>query len=270
MLDNNTEKMKMDASLQRINKIKLDYQIGGKVKKTTEKSSLETKNKESLVINNYDELIGIKQHKKLQQHLAFDSMTLLKNNNKTLPLNGHSIANIHVIVQDSNQQELVESELNDIWRKKFSKPFQLTSSLLTDFNQQKNNRELLVADALLLFYSEKRESAVVKGEVDDLLLKINPLSADKVKQQELARKKLIFSSLKLAKENNKPIIVLAMQSPYEMRQFSELADAMLVAYDPNIYRDKETGQLVGETYTAAISSLFDLSHAKGSLPVSLD
>jgi len=262
MLDSQSESLKMESSLKRINKIKSDYQIGNKNNNNLVKTNR--------IKEQSDGLAGIKRHKKLQEKLAFDSITLLKNNKQALPLNDQSISHIHVILQDPNQQELVDIELNEIWQKSFSKPLKLTSSLLTDFDQQKNNQSILAADALLLFYSEKRESAVVKGEVDDLLLNINPISADKVKQQELIRKKLIYSSLKLAKQNNKPVIVLAMQSPYEMRQFTELADTILIAYDPSIYREKETGQLVGETYTAAISALFNLNYAKGRLPVSLD
>jgi len=255
--ENQAEISKVDASVKRIEEIKSEYKIGIK-KRTLPKT------------NRLDELIDKKRHRELQEQLAFDSITTLKNKNQLLPLDGKTNSKIHVIVQDPNQYELVNKELKLSWEKNHSNPFKLTAGLLTDFDQKKSNQSILDADTLLLFYSERRESAVVKGEVDDLLLNINPISAEELKKQALARKNSILSSLKLAKENEKSVIVLAMQSPYEMRPFTELADAILVAYDPSIYRDKNNGQLVGETYAAVISALFDLKTAKGHLPVTLD
>jgi len=211
-------------------------------------------------------------HRDLQKQLAMDSITEIKNlkQQALLPQLGKRI---HFIFQDQDQQLLVSSILSDLLAS--NQTLTVSSSLLGDIQKAQLEDFIDASDSLVVFYSAKRESAVVQGEVDD-----QTLSYQHAKQQEADRLNSIVKALKLAKQKAKTRVILGMQSPYELSDLNQYSDIILLAYDAAIYSEMtapETlviGQEIptkpsGVTYEAIIKVLLGRMDARGQLPVTL-
>ena len=241
-------------SVSRIEKLKKRYLMSS----SSHKSSSEPPT------NSYN-ILGSKQHKVRQKQLAFDSLTLLKDIEQVIPWDEKRGGRLHLVVQDKEQLKLISDSLLTSWRQVNKTLLYLTHTLISDYDKDITQARLSKADLILFFYSEKREAAVVKGELSDLgVLSIKTLEDEAVLRIETIKQLLAQSRIL-----NKRTLVAGMQSPYEMRQFLELTDAALVAYDPSIYCDSETNKLVGFAYDAVISALLGKIEINGELPVSL-
>lgn len=204
-------------------------------------------------------------HKIIEKNLAVDSITLLKNEVHALPLVSNNDNKIHIIIQDPQQLAVIKKAFYFNWPLSNSHKLLLTYTLLSEYNKDETNRKIKQADVSIVFYSERRESAVVKGEVGDLVI-------DSHQQQAIEQERLIAltSILREAKRENKKSIVVGMQSPYEMRQFMNDANVILVAYDASIYENSKTKEYVGVTYNASVKALLGINEINGVLPVSLN
>lgn len=256
LLQQDNAKQIVLESLNRISRLKKKYQITMIKQKFLDQHSLikKTINASLLLANQSSRMI--------QNKLTFDSITMLKNkSNNLLKESGEQL---HIIVQDTQQLTVVTQALNYYWPMVNNKTLRLTHTLLSKYEKKKTELNISQSDTVILFFSARRESAVVKGEIDDLAVDIK-LS----EKNELERLSFIHSSLGYARGKNKQVFIAGMHSPYEMKQFLPVADAVLVAYDANIYKDKQSKKLVGITYDASIAVLLGIEQAKGILPVTL-
>ncbi len=249
----------MQDSLARIGNLKSEFQL-------TNKSQLAINNKpidQRKMAAQY--VLANESHRARQKQLAYDSITLLKGQPDQFPLTERLGSRLLIIVQDSEQQTVILKALNNYWPRANQSKLIPTFILLSEYQQQQFESEISEADALLLFYSERRESAVVKGELDDII--ISPVEQKKL---EHARQLALEEMLAIVNRANLPIYVAGMQSPYEMRRFIPLSDSVLTAYDASIYKDNVSGQLEGITYNAVVASLLGINPIRGILPVRLD
>ena len=206
----------------------------------------------------------------LEMELALESITLLKNNQTRLPLNPRSTEKIHFIFQDENQSDLVINLVEKRIKQAGLNRANIVSSIITNENEKAIEDKIVGSDINILFFSDKRESAVVRGEVDDLNLNLKVTSLKEQSRQLKARKESYLNLLKSASASDTKVILFAMQSPYEIRDFQQYSDAIVVAYDPSIYKKLDTQELTGETYSAAVSVLFGDQPFKGHLPVRMN
>lgn len=210
-------------------------------------------------------LLASEPHRARQKQLAYDSVTLLKEQASLFPLTEKIGSRLLVIVQDSEQITVIERAIKNYWPRANQSRVSLTFTLLSEYDPKRFISATSEADALLLFYSERRESAVVKGEVDDITL-----SRIEQRKLEARRQEALDEMLASANRASLPILVAGMQSPYEMRRFIAFSDSVLTVYDASIYKDSSTGQLEGVTYEAMISSILGVNPIRGVLPVRLE
>jgi len=272
ILEKQVEKTHTLASVSRIEKLKKKYLSpmnlstlsSGASKYSQKKTKVDNDELSAKAI----QIIASKQHRETQKQLAFDSVTLLKNIDRLIPWEEHKGGRLHIVVQDDEQLKLVSEVLLTLWRELNEGLLYLTHTVISDYDEEIAELKISQADLVLFFFSEKREAAVVKGELADLF--INGMSGKSTLENEAVQRiKVVKKLLELSKKLKKSSLVAGMQSPYEMRQFIELSDAILVAYDPSIYCDRETNKLVGYAYEAVISTLLGATKATGVLPVSL-
>ena len=263
----------VEQSLLRIEVLKKEYLNDEKdcFKDWLKDSKKHTKQK----LANADRLLANQHHRLRQQQLAYDSMTLLKNKLNQFPIIDLADNQLHIIVQDKQQLQLIKELLDNAWKSLDStqtatRALSVSYTLLADYQQSITEKNIAQSDAVILFYSERRDSAVVKGEVDEGDEKLNQLSTQQIEANEKRRLESIHRSLSFAKKLNKKIVIAGMQSPYEMRQFIDIADVVLVAYDASIYQQPKTEKLIGVTYDAAIRVFLGTDTARGQLPVSLN
>jgi len=244
-------------SVNRIEKLKKQYLMSS----TPLNSSSESP-------TNVHNILASKQHRTSQKQLAFDSITLLKDIDQVIPWDEKRGGRLHIVVQDSEQLKLISDSLLTSWHQVNKTLLYLTHTVISDYDKDIARARLSKADLILFFFSEKRETAVVKGEFSELFG--NGLLGKKALEKEaVLRIEIIKQLLIQAKAFNKKTLVAGMQSPYELRQFLALTDAALVAYDPSIYCDSATSKLVGFAYEAVISALLGKIKISGELPVSL-
>jgi beta-N-acetylhexosaminidase len=253
ILQNDNAKPLVVKSIQRIVNLKKEFDLTANLYKP-----LDSNIQKEIILD----------HKRIEINLAKDSITLLKNsvidNVKTVPLIYKNNSNIHIIVQDTEQLAVIKKAFYFSLSLDGRSDFHITHTLLSEYDKTETENKIKNSNVTIVFYSERRESAVVKGEVDELV-------NDEQSQEMIERGRLnaLLASLSFAQEQNKKSIVVGMQSPYEMRQFLTFSDAILVAYDASIYEDKVTQEYVGVTYLVAVNALLGVQKIHGVLPVTL-
>ena len=248
----------MEDSLKRINALKNEYALTAQAKELADQDNFTVR------VENAEMRLASQSHRDIQKQLAFDSVTLIKRHPIYFPISENTGRSIHVVVQDSQQREVVERAMKYYWTTTNTEKLKLTFTLLAEYRQGVVEQEITDSAAVILFYSERRESAVVKGEFDDY--------EQETKSQigtEEKRLDALIHCLEFAKSALKPTLVAGMQSPYEMRKFLELADSIVVAYDASIYQDVSTNRYTGVTYDAVVATILGAEIARGQLPVLL-
>ncbi len=265
----------MNVSLKRIGSLKQQYLLKTSSALATENLTASDGNdnriKEKSIAQKLVDvqfILASSEHRARERMLALDSVTLLKDKKQIIPWSDTQGDRIHLVVQDSQQLELIMRTLLDTWERSNKKPLYLTHTLLSEYDDATSLKKLTKADLVMVFFSEKRESAVVKGELDELLGQ-DRHSLNTSKIQAEVRIKNIKHILTYAQSQGINTFVAGMQSPYEMQQFMNLSDAILVAYDPSIYCDKKANKLVGYTYEAVIKALLGVVKMNAKLPVTL-
>ncbi len=249
----------MQSSLSRIEHLKSKFNLSNQSQLLANDKPIDQR------ITAAQYVLASESHRARQKQLAYDSVSLLKGDAKVFPLTEKVGRKLQVIVQDSEQKAVVEKAIEHYWPRANQSQVDVKFTLLSDYHHERFDTALSKADVLLLFYSETRESAVVKGELEDINL--SPTAQKELHQQ---RQQAIDNILAMAGQLRLPILVAGMQSPYEMRRFIPLSNSVLTAYDASIYKDKGSGEIKGVTYQAMVASLLGVNPVRGVLPVRLD
>lgn len=249
----------MIDSLSRINQLKAQYGLAQQAKEFADEKAL------AALLIKANTILASNEHRWLQRELAFDSISLIKKHDGLFPVSEKSGKRIHIIVQDSEQLEVVERAFSHYWPIVNQSSLDLSHTVLASYHKTVTEEQIQAADSVIIFYSERRESAVVKGEVDDVTYQNESYEA-----VEKERLEAIYNSLAFANQRNKNTLVAGMQSPYEMRQFMNKSNSILVAYDASIYFDSKTKTHSGITYDAIVSTILGAEKIRGQLPVLLE
>lgn len=226
----------------------------------------------------------------LEKRLAFESLTHFKNSNRCLPFTNLASMNIEWIVSDSREKSLIKNAVDQY--ASGENKLGLTSHFISlDAITNIQTLELSPSTSqLVIFYSDKKHSPVVEGEVDTS--KRNELgdSFGKTMPEEKPRKtvKQMNQLLENDAESTKikkigqlkelcrrgqskkiNVILVSMQSPFEVEALIPYCDDVLFAYDKAITTEPSTGALTSFTYQAVISGLFGGHKITGIAPVEL-
>ncbi len=214
-------------------------------------------------------VIANENHIITEQALANAAITLLKNN-QLLPLNVAGIKRLHFIV--ANQQELValtyaaNKVLAKILPTSEVEKIRISHFIADNIETDKQMKSLLSeADVVIATVDIKTASLVDLGGMDDL----TPSYGSAAQQQKkLTYATLLKQQLTFARKLGTPSIVIAKGSPFLIKEYSELADSVLLNFDDRIY-ENESKQVISPGFNASMAVVFNESKALGKLPVTL-
>ncbi|MCP4988040.1 MAG: glycoside hydrolase family 3 protein [Colwellia sp.] len=214
-------------------------------------------------------IIANKQHMATEQALADAAVTLLKNND-VLPLNSSTIKKIHLIVAEQQGFDALNYAIDKALVKLGATSEQLKPSIsyyIADNLESNQQFDVMLekADVIFATVDIKTASLVDLGGMDDL----TPSYGSAVqKHQKLTYANLLKQQLNLASKLNTPAILIAKGSPFLIKEYSDLADVVLLNFDDRVYLDSSQ-QAISPGYNASLKVVLNNEKASGVLPVTL-
>ncbi|PAD36693.1 glycoside hydrolase family 3 protein [Terribacillus saccharophilus] len=233
----------VNASVERILKLKEKRGILDPAK-----APIEEKVTKSLKV------VGNKEHLKKEKNMAEDAVTLLKNEDKTLPFKPKKGDNVLVLAPFDDQVEAMTRSINELKGKK--KDVEITGYA---FSEKSFNEEVAAmideADYVITgSYVVKNDPAVNDGVIDDSI-------------QDSSKWATAFprAVMKDAEAKNKKFVLMSLRNPYDVGNFEE-AKAVLAVYG---FKGYSNGAYRQPNIPAGIKTIFGESKPKGKLPVDI-
>ncbi len=254
----------IDQSLTRLNDAKAKYI-------SLSKFSLNKR------IDDANKLIAHKNALLLEQELANNAVTLIKNSLAVIPFSVDKIKVLHLLV--ANQQEFLalQKAINKQWKIMGLSQQLVIHAIIVDealdaLAQIQNIEQLKKADLVISTIDVKLSSAVDLGGVEDLLMQaVNQKSEVHNIDEKIKIKygQLLALQLTLANQYKIKTVLIAKSSPYLIGSYSKLADAVLLTFDDRIYKNSDN-EYVSPGFNTSIAILVGNQKAKGVLPVTLN
>lgn len=233
----------VNASVERILKLKEKRGI-----LDTDKAPIEEK------VTNSLKVVGNKEHLKQEKKMAEDAVTLLKNEDKTLPFKPKKGEKVLVLAPFDDQVEAMTRSINELKGKK--KDVEVTGYA---FSEKSFNEEVadMVDEADYVItgsYVVKNDPAVNDGIIDDSI-------------QDSSKWATAFprAVMKDAEAKNKKFVLMSLRNPYDVGNFEE-AKAVLAVYG---FKGYSNGAYRQPNIPAGIKTIFGESKPKGILPVDI-
>lgn len=233
----------VNASVERILKLKEKRGI-----LTPDNAPIEEKVAKSLKV------VGNKEHLKKEKNMAEDAVTLLKNEDKTLPFKPKKGDNILVLAPFDDQVEAMTRSIKELKGKK--KGVNITGYA---FSEKSFNQEVAAmideADYVITgSYVVKNDPAVNDGVIDDSI-------------QDSSKWATAFprAVMKDAEAKNKEFVLMSLRNPYDVGNFEE-AKAVLAVYG---FKGYSNGAYRQPNIPAGIKTIFGESKPQGKLSVDI-
>ncbi|WP_340082074.1 glycoside hydrolase family 3 protein [Terribacillus sp. FSL K6-0262] len=233
----------VNASVERILKLKEKRGI-----LDPDKTPIEEK------VTNSLKVVGNKEHLKQEKKMTEDAVTLLKNEDKTLPFKPKKGEKVLVLAPFDDQVEAMTRSINELKGKK--KDVEVTGYA---FSEKSFNEEVAAmvdeADYVITgSYVVKNDPAVNDGVIDDSI-------------QDSSKWATAFprAVMKDAEAKNKKFVLMSLRNPYDVGNFEE-AKAVLAVYG---FKGYSNGAYRQPNIPAGIKTIFGESKPKGILPVDI-
>ncbi len=199
------------------------------------------------------QVVGNQQHKQIEWQLANRAITLLHNHD-VLPLHNDVVSKIELIVDDSVQSELLRTALLRYWSLKNDGLVDIATTYWSDVSP-----DILVQNqgaVRLAIVDYGYRSRVVDDEAG-------------FEQLSREQKRAKLEALLEATTADDKVVLIAMQSPYDLIDSVDRASAAVATYHSVIIKDPQTGAYQGISFDALAAMLTGVSHHYGSMPVTL-
>lgn len=205
-------------------------------------------------VKNALNVVGNQDHLKKENKMAEDAVTLLKNEDKTLPFKPKKNDKVLVLAPFADQVEAMTRSIQELKDKK--KEVKVTGYA---FSGKSFNEEVaaMIDDADYVItgsYVVKNDPAVNDGVIDDTL-------------QDSSKWATAFprAVMKDAEAKNKEFVLMSLRNPYDAANFEE-AKAVLAVYG---FKGYSNGAYRQPNIPAGIKTIFGESKPKGKLPVDI-
>ncbi|WP_088011253.1 glycoside hydrolase family 3 protein [Gottfriedia acidiceleris] len=199
-------------------------------------------------------VVGNKEHKKKEKKMAEDAVTLLKNENKTLPFKPKKGDKVLVLAPYTDQIEAMTRSIKELKGKK--NDVEVTSYA---FSSKTFNQDVVAmidsADYVITgSYVSVNNPAVNDGVIDDTV-------------QDSSKWATAFprAVMNYAQAKHKKFVLMSMRNPYDAANFEE-AKAVLAIYG---YKGYSNGAYRQPNIQAGIRTIFGESNPQGKLPVDI-
>ena len=205
-------------------------------------------------VENTLNVVGNQDHLKKEKKMAEDAVTLLKNEDKTLPFKPKKNDKVLVLAPFANQVEAMTRSIQELKDKK--KEVKVTGYA---FSGKSFNEEVaaMIDDADYVItgsYVVKNDPVVNDGAIDDSV-------------QDSSKWATAFprAVMKDAEAKNKEFVLMSLRNPYDAANFEE-AKAVLAVYG---FKGYSNGTYRQPNIPAGIKTIFGESKPKGKLPVDI-
>jgi beta-N-acetylhexosaminidase len=205
-------------------------------------------------VENALNVVGNQDHLKKEKKMAEDAVTLLKNEDKTLPFNPKKNDKVLVLAPFADQVEAMTRSIQELKDKK--KEVKVTGYA---FSGKSFNEEVaaLIDEADYVItgsYVVKNDPAVNDGVIDDSV-------------QDSSKWATAFprAVMRDAEAKNKEFVLMSLRNPYDAANFEE-AKAVLAVYG---FKGYSNGAYRQPNIPAGIKTIFGESKPKGKLPVDI-
>lgn len=205
-------------------------------------------------VENALNVVGNQDHLKKEKKMAEDAVTLLKNEDKTLPFKPKKNDKILVLAPFADQIEAMTRSIKELKGKK--KDVEVTGYA---FSNKSFNDEVAAmideADYVITgSYVVKNDPAVNDGVIDDSV-------------QDSSKWATAFprAVMKDAEAKNKKFVLMSLRNPYDAANFEE-AKAVLAVYG---FKGYSNGAYRQPNIPAGIKTIFGESKPQGKLPVDI-
>jgi beta-N-acetylhexosaminidase len=205
-------------------------------------------------VGNALNVVGNQDHLKKEKKMAEDAVTLLKNEDKTLPFKPKKNDKVLVLAPFADQVEAMTRSIQELKGKK--KEVEVTGYA---FSGKLFNEEVAAmideADYVITgSYVVKNDPAVNDGVIDDSV-------------QDSSKWATVFprAVMKDAEAKNKEFVLMSLRNPYDAANFEE-AKAVLAVYG---FKGYSNGAYRQPNIPAGIKTIFGESKPKGKLPVEI-
>lgn len=244
-----TKEIPMSQINQSVKKI-LQLKIKRGIISTKKPVNLEKKIKKA------SQVVGKKSHRRAEQKMAREGVTLLKNNEKTLPFKPKENDQVVIMAPYKDQTKAMGVTIKSLMKQKKIKPVRIQSYAFADQTFSKETAKLIKeADYVITgSYVVQNDPAVNDGVIDDNIQ--NP--------KKWARS-FPRAVMKEAKLQNKKVVIMSLRNPYDAANFEE-ADALLAVYG---FKGYANGQFNQPNIPAGLEVIFGTASPKGTLPVDI-
>ena len=205
-------------------------------------------------VENALNVVGNQDHLRKEKKMAEDAVTLLKNEDKTLPFKPKKNDKVLVLAPFADQVEAMTRSIQELKGKK--KAVKVTGYA---FSGKLFNEEVAAmideADYVITgSYVVKNDPAVNDGVIDDSV-------------QDSSKWATVFprAVMKDAEAKNKEFVLMSLRNPYDAANFEE-AKAVLAVYG---FKGYSNGAYRQPNIPAGIKTIFGESKPKGKLPVEI-
>lgn len=205
-------------------------------------------------VENALNVVGNQDHLKKEKKMAEDAVTLLKNEDKTLPFKPKKNDKVLVLAPFADQVEAMTRSIQELKDKK--KEVKVTGYA---FSGKSFNEDVAAmideADYVITgSYVVKNDPAVNDGVIDDSV-------------QDSSKWATAFprAVMKDAEAKNKEFVLMSLRNPYDAANFEE-AKAVLAVYG---FKGYSNGAYRQPNIPAGIKTIFGESKPKGKLPVDI-
>ncbi|WP_340640102.1 glycoside hydrolase family 3 protein [Bacillus atrophaeus] len=200
--------------------------------------------------------VGRKQHQKAEKQIAEKAVTILKNEQHTLPFKPKKGSSILIAAPYEEQTEAIAQTITDLVQRKKIKPVSLSKlnfeGRVFDAETEKQIKE---ADYVITgSYIVKNDPVINDGVIDDTV-------TDSSKWATVFPRAV----MKSAQQNHKKFVLMSLRNPYDAANFEE-AQALIAVYGFKGYAD---GRYLQPNIPAGIEAIFGQTKPKGTLPVDI-
>lgn len=214
-----------------------------------------------------EQTVSQAEHLALEQALANNATVLLQNKQSSVPIDANDVVQIHLFVLNWQEFRALKTAILAHWQKASKTPPLISATVISEADAQlqiHNAEKLSKADLIIATIDTKIASVVDIGGAEDLLSEMYQKNV----QEQVSYKKLLIEQLQQAKTNNIKSVLVVKGSPYLLKPYIELTDAILLTFDDRIVQQLDKKDY-SPGYNTSVAIIFGQLKALGKLPVSL-
>ncbi|AWM15538.1 hypothetical protein D3797_020310 [Bacillus subtilis] len=201
-------------------------------------------------------IVGSKRHLKAEKKIAEKAVTVLKNEQHTLPFKPKKDSRILIVAPYEEQTASIEQTIRDLIKRKKIKPVSLSKVNFANqvFNAE-HEKQVKEADYIITgSYVVKNDPVVNDGVIDDSI-------SDSSKWATVFPRAM----MKAALQHNKQFVLMSLRNPYDAANFEE-AKALIAVYG---FKGYANGRYLQPNIPAGVMAIFGQAKPKGTLPVDI-